>query len=737
MKKIHYALTIGLILATNSFAIRDISSRELVKDIRLGWNLGNTLDAECTSWLDYYNDQIASETCWGNVKTSEYLFITLINKGFNLFRIPVTWKGHYGPAPDYKIDERWLARVREIVDYSYQNGAYVIINTHHEDWINAYSQNIDNAKEIAIKLWEQIAEEFKEYDEHLIFESMNNPRKFGSNEEHESGDDDSWVFINEINKVFIKTIRNGKGNNPIRHLLIPPYANVIHDDTIEKLFIPDNDNKIMVSLHAYIPYTFTNGSSKTFTETSNIDWTMNTINNKLLSKNVATIITEFGSVFNNNEGERIKWADYFISKASEIGVPCTLWDNGKFNSGKDNYGIINRSSFEIKYPDYLDVLLEGSYASIDDTNLEKERKTQPSQQQGQYVDEKEKQIKYINNVKRENFNNNVKIEPLDDTSDIKPEKIIFSTINKIKQLNDNVKCDKRTVKREESNNIKIEPLDDTYDIEPEKTVFSTINKIKQLNNTVNNDTSTLKREEPNSNIKIEPLDDTSDIKPEKIIFSTINKKIQLNNTIENEIPIVKREEKPNSNIKIEPLDDTSNIKPEKVIFSTVNRIKSGKIIFSTINRIKQLNNTVKSDKQTVKKEESNNIKIEPLDDTYDIEPEKTVFSTINKIKQLNNTVNNDTSTLKREEPNSNIKIEPLDDTSDIKPEKIIFSTINKKIQLNNTIEDEIPIVKREEKPNNNVKIEAYNGTKTGNVIFSTVYKMIPLNNTKKDEVKLK
>jgi len=104
---------------------------------------------------------------------------------------------------------------------------------------------------------------------------------------------------------------------------------------------------------------------------------------------------------------------------------------------------------------------------------------------------------------------------------------------------------------------------------------------------------------------------------------------------------------------------------------------------------------------------------------------------------LNNTVNNDTSTLKREEPNSNIKIEPLDDTSDIKPEKIIFSTINKKIQLNNTIEDEIPIVKREEKPNNNVKIEAYNGTKTGNVIFSTVYKMIPLNNTKKDEVKLK
>ncbi|OUM60135.1 glycoside hydrolase family 5 protein, partial [Piromyces sp. E2] len=360
MKRIHYVITISLALLTSTYAVRDIDSTELVKDIKLGWNLGNALDAECTSWLDYDYDQTASETCWGNVKTTENLFITLMNKGFNLFRIPVTWKGHFGAAPDYKINDRWLARVHEIVDYSYQNGAYVIINNHHEDWLNTCSENINTAKEITIKLWEQIADEFKDYDEHLIFESMNTPKKVESNEKNERGDDESWIFVNEINEAFIKTIRNGKGNNPIRHLLIPPYAGELHnDDTIDKLFIPNNDKKIMVSLHAYIPREFTSGNSNIFDETFDIDWTVNIINNKLLSKNISTIITEFGAVFHSNEDERIKWANYFITKTTGVGVPCVLWDNGKFDDENDNYGIINRSSYEIKYPDYIDALIEG------------------------------------------------------------------------------------------------------------------------------------------------------------------------------------------------------------------------------------------------------------------------------------------------------------------------------------------------------------------------------------------
>ncbi|ORX42983.1 endoglucanase precursor [Piromyces finnis] len=368
MKRIHFIFAVGLTLSTGTYALRDISSTELVKDIKLGWNLGNTLDAECTNWLDYKYDQVASETCWGNVKTTENLFISLINKGFNLFRIPVTWKGHYGAAPGYKIDKDWLKRVHEIVDYPYQNGAYVIINTYFEDWINTYPTKLKKSKEISKKLWEQIAEEFKEYDEHLIFESMNSPRKINSHEEYGIGDDESWKFINEINKIFINTIRNGRGNNPKRHLLIQPYAGILHEETIDKLNIPDNDKKIMVSLHAFIPNDFTSGSKKSFTGTSDIDWTMKVIDNKLLSKSVATIISEFGATHHNDEDERLKWADYFISKATEKGIPCSLWDNGKFERGNDSFGIIDRSSFEIKYPDYVDVLLEGSYNSKDSTN---------------------------------------------------------------------------------------------------------------------------------------------------------------------------------------------------------------------------------------------------------------------------------------------------------------------------------------------------------------------------------
>ncbi len=393
MKSINCVLFVGIVSVSSAYAMRDISSSELVKELRLGWNLGNSLDALCTDWLDYNNDQTASETCWGNVKTTQDLFTTLMNEGINTFRIPITWTGHIGNTPNYTIDKNWLKRVHEVVNYSYQNDAYVIINSYNESWINAYNDNKEYAKEVKTNLWKPSAEEFKDYDEHLIFECMNSPRKVGSNAKYSFGDDESWKFINEVNKAFIDTVRKAKGNNPKRHLLISPYGSLIGQDTMKKLEIPTYDKKIMVSLH---------GNINSFSKTTDIEWTMNNINQQFLTKNIPVIITELRTANRADNSESISLAKYYIKKATDAGIPCMLWDNGKLEYGNEYYGLINRITYEIIYPDYLNAVLEASYSNID--KPEEENHSRQKNNFESILKQQNEQFKYIPVFSKRNLN---------------------------------------------------------------------------------------------------------------------------------------------------------------------------------------------------------------------------------------------------------------------------------------------------------------------------------------------
>ena len=154
--------------------IRDIPSTELVKELKIGWNLGNTLDATGGGAL------LNTEMSWGNPATKEDMFIAVKEAGFNIIRIPVSWGNHLGPEPDYTIHTVWLDRVNEVVDYAIENDLFVILNMHHEEWHFPSYDNLDKAEAILTKVWSQIAERFKDYDEHLIFEGMNEPRMKGT-----------------------------------------------------------------------------------------------------------------------------------------------------------------------------------------------------------------------------------------------------------------------------------------------------------------------------------------------------------------------------------------------------------------------------------------------------------------------------------------------------------------------------------------------------------------------------
>lgn len=339
---------------TPELTIADVSPMDLVAEMKIGWNLGNTLDATG-------GNSLTSETSWGNPKTKQEMIDKILEAGFNVIRIPITWDGHFGAGPDYVIHEIWLDRVKEIVDYAYDKGAYVIINTHHEEWYMPTEENkVANGEQIAA-LWTQIAEYFKDYDEHLIFEGLNEPRLRGTSKEW-SGDAKASEVINYWARMFVDAVRATGGNNALRHLMITGYAASSSKDNLAKIKLPEDD-KLIVSVHAYTPYNFTLNTKGTSTwditkDARDIDYLMKTIDDVFISKGIPVIIGEFGAMNKENEAERVEWVTYYLTKAKEIGVPCVWWDNGAFSGNGENFGLLDRRELKYPYPELLDAMMQ-------------------------------------------------------------------------------------------------------------------------------------------------------------------------------------------------------------------------------------------------------------------------------------------------------------------------------------------------------------------------------------------
>ena len=339
---------------TPELTIADISPMELVADMKIGWNLGNTLDA--TGGIG-----IMSETAWGNPKTKQEMIDKILEAGFNVIRLPITWDGHFGAAPEYKIHDIWLQRVKEVVDYAYNKGAYVIINTHHEEWYMPTEENkVANGEQITA-LWSQIAEYFKEYDEHLIFEGLNEPRLRGTSKEW-SGDAKASEVINYWEQLFVDAVRATGGNNALRHLMITGYAASSSRDNLAKIKLPEDD-KLIISVHAYNPYNFAlnaNGTDKWTVEKDGSELTgfMKMLNDLFVSKGIPVIIGEFGAVNKENTEARIAWVTHYVSEAKKYGIPCVWWDNGAFSGNGENFGLLDRRQLEYPFPELLDAMMK-------------------------------------------------------------------------------------------------------------------------------------------------------------------------------------------------------------------------------------------------------------------------------------------------------------------------------------------------------------------------------------------
>lgn len=335
---------------------RNGEAMRFVKQLGAGINLGNDLDV--TGAKAFHEDATVAdyETYWGNVPASRELFAAFRAAGFQTVRIPVSF-GEHMDAQNI-IDAEWLDRVQEVVDWALAEDLYVILDTHHEDWIYPTEALEAETTEKLTALWTQIAERFRDYDERLLFEGMNEPRLRGTTEEWTAGTKEAQGVINRLNAAFVSAVRATGEENETRYLLLGGYATGYRTEALEAIALPD-DKHILVAVHAYLPYLFTNAESGNESwEPGNLRYTeeITTLQSDLsrlfLEKKVPVVITEFGCEEKQSEAEREKWAEDYTDAFSSIGVPYLWWDNGK------SYALFDRSTAAPTAPELIKILVD-------------------------------------------------------------------------------------------------------------------------------------------------------------------------------------------------------------------------------------------------------------------------------------------------------------------------------------------------------------------------------------------
>lgn len=317
----------------------EMTSQELVSGIKIGWNLGDTLDV-CQADRDgdgRVNEHVeegeeVDETLWGNPKATKELFQALWDSGVNAVRIPVTWRDHIDEAGN--VSESWMNRVREVVDYAYDLGMVVILNIHHDGggdpnfgaWICHAATDYEGTLSRYKTLWGQIAECFQNYGERLIFESMN-----------EVGFDslplsEAYETLNNLNREFTELIRSSGGNNPKRHLLIAGYWTDIAMTCDSRFVMPDDPaGRSIVSVHYYTPWDFCTTNIKkewgTASEQRQMEQLIGKMKTTFVDNGVPVIIGEYaasGDDFNSC----IFFCEKLVKLCSDYGIATFLWDNG-------------------------------------------------------------------------------------------------------------------------------------------------------------------------------------------------------------------------------------------------------------------------------------------------------------------------------------------------------------------------------------------------------------------------
>ena len=344
-------------------SMRDLTSLQLSRQMSPAWNLGNSLDA------------VPAETSWGNPRVSQQLLDAVKAAGFKTLRLPVNWN-QYADA-DGNISPAWMARVTEVVGYARNAGLYVVLNTHHEDsWLIPTFAHQASANARLAKLWTQIANHFKDYDDYLLFA--------GTNEVMVAGDygrptAEYQSVQNGFNQVFVDAVRATGGNNAKRHLVVQGFNTNI-DSTCNGFIKPTDSatNRLFLEVHFYDPYNFAiNDKSKiwqwganakdpaateAWANEANVDAQFQKMKSRFVDAGMPVLLGEYAAMLKSEYDPsgtyRTEWARYVTKSAYQHGIVPAWWDPGYgFNHAS---GLFDRSNGAQYFPDLVKAIVGGA-----------------------------------------------------------------------------------------------------------------------------------------------------------------------------------------------------------------------------------------------------------------------------------------------------------------------------------------------------------------------------------------
>ena len=351
-------ISVFLFCVTNVSAQNIEAAAQAVNNMGPGWNLGNTLDAHSGGRM---TDVVRSETYWGQPVTKPELMHMMKEAGFGAIRVPVTWYPHMNEAG--VVDAAWMKRVHEVVDYVINEGLYCILNVHHDtgadsntstSWLKADEATYNNVRQRYENLWRQIANEFKDYDQRLLFESYNemldvkNSWCFASfaapGQYNASIATSAYNAINSYAQSFVDVVRSTGGNNAQRNLIVNTYGscsgggtwNQHLKDPLKEMKYPNDPagkGHIIFQIHSYISLVENNGNRPLASIKNEINDMVNAWKTHLVSKGAPVILGEWGTSnvdaavtdYDARRALMFQFCEYLIQKCKENNVGTFFW----------------------------------------------------------------------------------------------------------------------------------------------------------------------------------------------------------------------------------------------------------------------------------------------------------------------------------------------------------------------------------------------------------------------------
>lgn len=324
-----------------SEAAVETNAVKFVKKMGIGINLGNTFES-CGDWIAQWGDGTVKsyETAWGSPVITKKIIKGYADAGFKTLRVPVSWSNMMGD--NYTVSSAYASRVKQVVDWAIDSNMYVIINLHYDNgWMENFPTKKDECMKRYKRIWTQVSELFKDYDEHLIFEGQNEELGWSSlwNQWGGSkGKAESYALVNEINQTFVDIVRNSGGRNSKRLLLIPGYNTGI-ETTADPLYKVPNDpaGMLAISCHYYSPSTFAILTEDAEWGKNQYSWgtendmkqlrkSMELIKSRFIDKGIPVIIGEYGCPTENKDMDSVRlYLSSVCKEAYTRGMCPILW----------------------------------------------------------------------------------------------------------------------------------------------------------------------------------------------------------------------------------------------------------------------------------------------------------------------------------------------------------------------------------------------------------------------------